>query len=153
MYHLERHVVIDIDPILLWDFIATPRNLNLITPPDLKFKILSEVPDVMYNGLQIRYEITIPLFGRRQWLTEISEVVPGESFVDMQIEGPYRHWRHFHHLLPTGNNASCMIDKIDYELPFGVIGDVTHSLFVKKQLNDIFNYREKALCDIFCQQD
>ncbi len=149
MYHLERNMTLDIDPIVLWDFIATPRNLDRITPPELKFRILSDVPEVMYNGLQIRYEITIPFFGRRQWLTEISELIPGESFVDRQMTGPYRYWRHFHQLLPAGDNASCMIDKIDYELPFGLIGDVTHSLFVKKQLTAIFTYREKALRKIF----
>jgi ligand-binding SRPBCC domain-containing protein len=149
MYRLERNIIIDIDPIVLWDFIATPRNLDQITPPELKFKILSNVPDVMYDGLQIRYEITIPLFGRRQWLTEISEIVTGESFVDMQVKGPYTHWRHFHQLLPTGNNASCMIDRIDYELPFGLVGNITHSLLVKNQLEAIFDYREQALRRIF----
>ena len=149
MYRLERNITLDIDPIVLWDFIATPRNLDRITPPELHFKILSDVPDVMYNGLQIAYEITIPLFGRRRWLTEISEIVPGESFVDMQIKGPYRHWRHFHQLLPVGNNASCMIDQIDYQLPFGLIGGIAHSLIVKNQLESIFTYREKTLRQIF----
>jgi len=149
MYHLERNMTLDIAPIDLWNFMATPRNLDRITPPELKFRILSDVPDEMYNGLQIRYEITIPFFGRRQWLTEISELIPGESFVDRQLAGPYRYWRHFHQLLPVDNNASCMIDKIDYELPFGLIGEVTHSLIVKRQLAAIFAYREKALRKIF----
>ncbi|PLX99330.1 MAG: hypothetical protein C0623_09660 [Desulfuromonas sp.] len=149
MYRLERNLTLDIDPIVLWDFIATPRNLDQITPPNLGFKILSNVPDEMYDGLQIRYEISIPLFGRHEWLTEISEIIPGESFVDMQIEGPYRHWRHYHQLLPVGNNASCMIDRIDYQVPFGIFGSATHALVIKKQLDEIFNYREEALLDIF----
>jgi ligand-binding SRPBCC domain-containing protein len=149
MYRLERNITLDIDPIVLWDFIATPRNLDQITPPELRFKILSNVPDEMYNGLQISYEISIPLFGRTHWLSEISEIVPGESFVDMQIEGPYQHWRHFHQLLPVGNNASCMIDQIDYELPCGPIGGIANSLIVQSQLNTIFDYREKILRKIF----
>ena len=149
MYHLERNITLDIDPIVLWDFIATPRNLDQITPPDLKFRIVSDVPDQMYNGLQITYEITIPLFGRQRWLTEISDIVAGQSFIDMQIEGPYKHWRHFHQLLPVGNNASCMIDKIEYELPFGLIGGVAHALIVKNQLDEIFDYREEVLRKIF----
>ena len=153
MYRLERNITLDIDPIVLWDFIATPRNLDQITPPELKFRILSNVPDVMYDGLQITYEITIPLFGRRRWLTHISEIVPGESFVDMQIEGPYKHWRHFHQLLPVGNNASCMIDRIDYDLPFGLFGSAAHALIVKQQLDWIFDFREKALRKIFDLED
>ncbi len=152
MYRLERNITLDIDPIVLWDFIATPRNLDRITPPELQFKILSDVPDVMYNGLQIAYEIAIPLFGHRRWLTEISEIVPGESFVDMQIEGPYRRWRHFHQLLTVGNNASCLIDRVDYELPFGIVGSAAHALIVRKQLDWIFSYREQALRDIFASE-
>ena len=148
MYRLERTFNIDVDPIVLWDFIATPRNLDRIIPPELKFRILSHIPETMYDGLQIRYEITIPLFGRRRWLTAISDVVPGESFVDMQIEGPYAHWRHFHLLEPVGNNASCMVDQIDYQLPFGFVGNAAHTLIVKKQLDWIFSYREKALRNI-----
>ena len=149
MYRLERNITLDIDPIILWDFIATPRNLDQITPPELEFKILSEIPEEMYNGLQISYEISIPLFGRKRWLTEISEIVSGESFVDLQIEGPYKHWRHFHQLLPVGNNASCMIDQIDYELPYGPIGGIANRLIVQNQLNTIFDYREKTLRQIF----
>lgn len=153
MHRLERNITIDIDPIILWDFIATPRNLDCITPPDLKFRILTDLPDVMYNGLQIRYELSIPIFGRRQWLTEISEIKPGESFVDMQIEGPYRHWRHFHQLLPVGNNACCMIDRIDYEIPFNLFGSIAHQLIVKKQLKRIFDFRERAIRKIFEQKE
>lgn len=151
MYKLERTIPINIDPIILWDFIATPRNLDQITPPELEFRILSNVPDVMYDGLLIEYEIKIPIFGRKRWLTEISDVVPGESFVDMQIKGPYRYWRHFHQLLPSGINASLMIDRIDYELPFGPLGTMTHNLVIRQQLESIFDYREKALQRIFSE--
>jgi len=149
MYQLERNIPVNIDPIILWDFIATPHNLEQITPPELEFKILSNVPDVMYDGLLIEYEIKIPIFGRKRWLTEISEVVPGESFVDMQIEGPYSYWRHYHQLLPSGINASLLVDRIDYELPFGTIGAMTHSFIVRRQLESIFDYREKVLKNLF----
>ena len=149
MYRLERNFPIDVDPLILWDFIATPRNLDQITPPDLEFKILSNVPETMYDGLLIEYEIKIPLFGRRRWLTEISEIKAGESFIDMQIKGPYRFWRHYHQLLPSGINASLMVDRIDYELPFGPLGAMAHSLVVENQLKAIFDYREKTLLQIF----
>ena len=149
MYQLERNFSIDVDPIILWDFIATPRNLDQITPPELEFKILSHVPEVMYDGLQIEYEIKVPLFGRKCWITEISEIVPGDSFIDTQLEGPYRYWRHFHQLLPSGINGSLMIDRIDYELPFGLLGAATHQLVVRHQLASIFDYRENTLRKIF----
>ncbi|PLX76422.1 MAG: hypothetical protein C0615_06795 [Desulfuromonas sp.] len=153
MYRLERQVDIAIDADTLWQFIATPRNLDQITPPELKFRIISDVPDQMYDGLLIRYQISIPLFGKREWLTEISDIVPGESFVDTQLEGPYKSWRHFHKLEPIGGDSSRMIDRIDYELPFGPVGALTHDLIVRRQLEEIFDYREKALREIFLLAD
>jgi len=153
MYRLERQVDIAIDADTLWQFIATPRNLDQITPPELKFRIISDVPDQMYDGLLIRYQISIPLFGKREWLTEISDIVPGESFVDTQLEGPYKSWRHFHKLEPIGGDSSRMIDWIDYELPFGPVGALTHDLIVRRQLEEIFDYREKALREIFLLAD
>jgi len=148
MHYLERKIVLATDPATLWDYVATPLNLNELTPPDMKFSILSEVPARMYEGLQIRYEIVLPLLGRQNWLTEIREIVAGVSFVDVQLQGPYKSWYHRHTIGPAGD-GSFMRDELNYELPFGVAGAVTHELWVKGQLERIFSYREKRLVERF----
>jgi ligand-binding SRPBCC domain-containing protein len=63
MHHLEKEITLNVSEEKVWEFLATPLNLNELTPPDLDFRILSELPDKMYNGLMIQYEIRIPLFG------------------------------------------------------------------------------------------
>jgi ligand-binding SRPBCC domain-containing protein len=71
----------------VWRFIATPRNLNRITPPDLHFAIVGEVPETMYSGLLIEYRLLIPVFGRRRWVSEIKHIHEGEGFVGRTSSG------------------------------------------------------------------
>ncbi len=149
MHFLEREIVLNTKIENLWQFMATPANLNALTPPQLHFQIVSPLPDRMYNGLIIQYLIKIPLFGRWQWLTEIKHIRAGEYFVDEQRLGPYRLWYHQHLLEPVGEEKTRMVDRVSYRLPFGVVGMVVHELWVKKLLNDIFAYRAQRLLQLF----
>ena len=149
MHFLERSITLDATPDQLWSFLATPANLNELTPPQLQFRILSELPDQMYNGLTILYAIQIPLIGRRRWLTEIKHIRAGEYFVDEQRFGPYRLWYHEHRLEPVGNSRTRMIDRVSYRLPFGVLGLLIHKLWVEKTLGQIFDYRARRLSELF----
>ena len=96
VYQLNRSQVIETTLEKAWDFIRSPANLNKITPPNMVFKILSDVPKSMYNGLIIRYKIKIPLIGEQNWVSEIKHIKDGESFVDEQKVGPYLFWHHYH---------------------------------------------------------
>ena len=62
MHVIDKKITLHAAPEEVWAFLATPLNLNELTPPDLEFRILSDLPDTMYNGLMITYEIGIPLF-------------------------------------------------------------------------------------------
>jgi len=149
MHRLDRDIRLNTDPPTLWAFIATPLNLDLLTPPDMKFTILSEVPPKMYNGLRLRYEIVLPLLGKQRWLAEIRDIVEGVSFVDVQLEGPYKSWWHLHALGAAPGGGTTMRDEVRYELPFGVAGTLAHELWVKKQLERIFDFRAQKLAEIF----
>ena len=84
MHQLQRQQFIPAAIETVWDYFSTPRNLNELTPPELKFRILSEVPDTMYAGQLIEYRVS-PLPGIWfPWLTEIRHVEPGLYFVDEQ---------------------------------------------------------------------
>jgi len=149
MHHLEREIILNEAPEKVWAFLATPLNLNELTPPSLDFRILSDVPETMYNGLMITYEIKIPLFGRRRWLTEIKQIEPGARFVDEQRKGPYKLWIHEHNIEPFAEGRTKMLDRVTYQLPFGLIGSLVHTCIVEKMLYDIFEYREKRLNEMF----
>ena len=149
MHLLEREIILNAPSKKVWDFLATPVNLNRLTPPALDFKVLSDVPAVMYDGLTILYEIRIPLFGRRRWLTEIKHIRAGEHFVDEQRLGPYRFWYHQHLVEPLENGGSRMVDRVRYRLPFGPLGLLVNRLFVRRMLNQIFDYRAERLRELF----
>lgn len=126
-----------------WDFFSNPRNLPDITPPDLGFQITSAVPDKMYAGMVVSYTVT-PFAGFRvDWTTEITHVKELEFFVDEQRFGPYRFWHHQHFFqqLPGGMEMS---DKVTYLLPFQPFGQIAAG-FVRKKLEQIFDYRQQML--------
>lgn len=124
-----------------WNFFSSPKNLPLITPPDLGFQVLSELPDRMYEGLFIRYSVR-PLLGiPMEWVTEITKVEEGRFFVDEQRVGPYSIWHHEHHFESTDKGVR-MLDRVSYVIPFGVLGDWVEPWLVKPRLEHIFAYRE-----------
>ena len=149
MHTFEREIIINAPAETTWEFLATPANLDRLTPPDLQFRIMSEVPDRMYNGLTIHYEIGIPLFGRWNWLTEIKHIIPGRSFVDEQRRGPYRFWYHYHAIEPLEDGRTRMFDRVTYQLPFGPLGELLHVLQVKGMLERIFAFRSEKMQEIF----
>jgi len=132
-----------------WDFISSPKNLSVITPDYMKFKILSDGDsDSMYAGQIIEYTVRPLLNIELSWVTEITHVKDKEYFVDEQRFGPYAFWHHQHWLKETASGIE-MTDLVHYKLPFGVFGKMGNKLFVEKQLKEIFAYRFKKVNELF----
>jgi ligand-binding SRPBCC domain-containing protein len=133
----------------IWDFISTPENLQEITPKYLGFEILSEhLPSKIYAGTIIQYNVR-PILGiRMSWVTEITHVEEGKYFVDEQRFGPYKFWHHTHILTQTSEGV-LMEDIVRYAPPFGFLGTIANTLFIKKQLTAIFDYRRSKLEKLF----
>lgn len=127
-----------------WSFFASPRNLNEITPDDMVFEIISELPDTMYEGLIINYRLkpafNIPI----NWCTEITHIKDKEYFVDEQRIGPYKMWHHEHHFKYTEGGV-LMTDILHYDIGKSVFGWIAGKLFVHKKVKAIFDYRYKLL--------
>ncbi len=134
-----------------WTFLSNPRNLELVTP-NMGFKILSGVDRPIYPGQIIQY-IVSPFMGiRMRWVTEITHVIQQKYFVDEQRFGPYALWHHKHFIKEIDGGVE-MEDIVDYKLPYGFLGSLAHSLFIKKKLQKIFAYREQMLTEIFGQYE
>lgn len=144
MYILERKQLVAASMEQAWAFLQNPANLDRITPEDLRFHIVSDIPAIMHNGLIVEYRITIPLLGTHTWVTEIKHICTGHSFVDEQRLGPYRFWYHYHEIRQEGNMVR-LIDKVMYQPPFGVFGRLLHSFYIRRTLDRIFRYREVQL--------
>ena len=152
VYQLFEELELPVSREKLWEFISTPANLKEITPDYMGFDIrTTPLPDTIYPGLMISYWVRPVLGVRMNWLTEITHVSEPDYFVDEQRSGPYAIWHHEHRLLPAEKGVR-MTDLVTYRLPLGPLGKMAHGLFVKKQLEGIFRYRESALKKRFGSQ-
>ena len=110
--------------------------------------ITKNLPEKMYPGMIISYKVS-PLLGIRMTrVTEISQVREYEYFVDEQKIGPYKLWHH-QHIIEIIEGGVMMTDIVDYAPPFGYIGSIANLLFIRKQLEGIFDFRRKKLEKIF----
>lgn len=133
----------------VWDFISSPANLKEITPDYMGFDITStNLPEKMYPGMIISYRVK-PIAGiPTTWVTEITNVVEKRYFVDEQRVGPYAMWHH-QHIIEPHEKGVMMTDIISYKPPLGFLGSIVNALLIRRQLEEIFAYREKALNKIF----
>lgn len=130
---------------VVWNFISSPNNLKEITPDYLSFKVTSNSSsDKMYAGMIITYIVKPILNIPLKWMTEITHVKDKEYFVDEQRVGPYKLWHH-QHKIEAIEGGVLMTDIVTYIPPFGFIGTLANKLIIKKQLQEIFNYRTIAL--------
>lgn len=147
-HKLYKKQFLPIDINIAWEFFSSPKNLSKITPSYMDFQITSELPEEMYEGMIITYTVK-PVAGIPvNWVTEISHIRKPYFFIDTQLSGPYKLWHH-QHIFKEVNNGIEMEDIVHYKLPFGIFGNIANFLFIKKQLEGIFNYRQKILSEIF----
>src|SRR4051812_9541621 len=127
-------------PAEVFEFFGDARNLEAITPPLLRFRMLTPEPIEMRAGTQLRYRLRVrgvPV----SWLTEIRAWDPPHRFVDEQLEGPYALWHHTHSFEDDGADGTLMVDEVRYALPLGGLGELAHRLVVRGDLERIFDYR------------
>lgn len=132
-----------------WAFFSNPANLQKITPANMSFKMISKHHGGrMYAGQIIEYKVK-PLLGiPMYWMTEITHVQDRQYFIDEQRFGPYSLWHHQHHFKSIDGGVE-MTDIVHYKIPFWILGDIANTLFVKKQLDGIFEYRYKKVEELF----
>lgn len=143
-YLLERTQVIERPRGETFAFFGDAFNLERITPSFLRFRILNEPPIEMAEGTLLEYRLA--LFGIRfYWKTLIERWSPEESFVDVQLKGPYALWRHTHTFEELGRASTLVRDRVEYQIPYGLFGRIAHRLFVKRALKKIFVHRAEVI--------
>ena len=131
----------------VFTFFREPRNLELITPPWLAFRITSTSDDVVREGTRIRYQLRLHGI-RLRWESRITEYAENSHFADEQVTGPYAQWYHRHSFRPTSAGVE-MTDVVEYRLPFGPLGRLVHWAVVRHQLRSIFDYRTATIRALF----
>jgi len=148
-YIFKRVQTLNSDIETIWSFVSKPENLEKITPDNMHFSILSKSNLEMEEGMLIAYKISPFLDIKTTWITMITNVKKYEKFIDQQVMGPYKFWHHEHKFQVISSNKVKMTDIITYIPPFGFLGDIANELFLKKKLNNIFDYRNIILNNMF----
>ncbi|MEM9837470.1 MAG: SRPBCC family protein [Bacteroidota bacterium] len=135
-----------------WDFFSRPENLEKLTPKDVSFEFLTPLKGVvMYPGIAIQYRVSpFPGF-TTDWITEITQIKEYEYFIDDQRVGPFALWHHQHHFRAIDDQTTEMKDILHYQAPLGILGTIADKIFVHRQVQQIFSYREEAMRAYFGQ--
>lgn len=148
IFYLISEITVPADLERVWAYFSTPRNLNEMTPSDMRFEFVRGGEEPMYAGQMIEYKVSILPGVRVRWLTEISHVREKVYFIDEQRVGPYRLWIHEHRFESTAQGTH-ILDRVTYQLPFGILGNLAHALFVRKRLKAIFDFRRRQVQALF----
>lgn len=144
--HKKQNLPISLEE--AWNFLSNPKNLKIITPDYMSFDMISKTDRPLYTGQILQYIVT-PLLGiKTKWVSEITHIEDKKYFVDEQLYGPYSLWHHKHFIKEIDGGVE-MEDIIDYKIPLGFLGQLVHPFLVKPKLEEIFNYRQQKLIELF----
>jgi ligand-binding SRPBCC domain-containing protein len=146
VHRLERRQRLNRPADEVFSFFARAHNLERITPSWLRFEVRATEPAQMQEGAVIDYRLRLHGLPLR-WASRIEEWAPDRGFVDRQVRGPYRVWHHRHTFSADGD-GTIIGDEVHYALPMGRLGDLAHALFVRRDLERIFDYRHAAVRDL-----
>ena len=141
---LERAQRLPGTPDDVFEFFADAHNLEALTPPLLRFRLVTTAPIAMGKGALIRYRLRVhgvPV----SWLTEIKEWDPPHSFVDQQLKGPYALWHHTHTFQALADGGTLMRDVVRYRVGFGPLGALADRLLVRRDVEAIFDFRAQRI--------
>ena len=144
---LERRQVVGGELDDVFAFFKDPRNLEMITPPWLGFRVVDASDARVRLGTRIRYALRlhgVPL----RWESRISEYAENAMFVDEQLSGPYASWHHRHRFRAVPGGVE-MVDTVAYRLPLGPLGRAVHAAFVRRELAKIFDFRARRVAGLF----
>jgi hypothetical protein len=144
IHTLRREQALDADVDTVFAFFADPLNLEAITPPLLRFAVVTPAPIAMGVGTFIQYRLRLRGVPVR-WHTLIQAWEPPRRFVDVQVRGPYRLWHHTHELTPLDDGRTLMRDTVRYDVGFGALGALAHRVIVRRDLEAIFAYRAERV--------
>jgi ligand-binding SRPBCC domain-containing protein len=142
---LRREQRLEAPPAAVFPFFADARNLEAITPPLLRFRLLTPEPISMGVGTFLQYALRLHGVPVR-WDTLIQDWEPPHRFVDVQVRGPYRLWHHTHELEAVdGGSATLMRDTVRYAMGFGALGEIARRALVVRDLEAIFAFRAERV--------
>jgi ligand-binding SRPBCC domain-containing protein len=140
---IERAQLVPVDAGAAFAFFADAFNLEAITPPWLRFRILTPRPIDMREGALIDYRLSLHHVPCR-WHTRIDTWIPGRRFIDRQISGPFGFWEHTH-TFESRPGGTLISDLVAFRMPLGQFGEIARRVLIGRDLERIFDYRRNAI--------
>jgi ligand-binding SRPBCC domain-containing protein len=134
----------------VWHFYTDVRHLETITPQEIELKIISSTNQSIVQGQQIW--VSGKIFGkisRMNWHSKITSLKAHE-YIDEMLSGPFKKWRHLHTFHNIDGKQTEVIDEVEFELPYGILGKLFEG-YAYKQLQNIFEYRKIATVKVLEQ--
>ncbi len=134
-----RRSRIEVPAQVVYAWHALPDALERLTPPGERVKVIERT-----GGIE-RGARVVMQFGRwpfrRRWVAEHQDFEVGRYFSDIQVSGPFSYWKHTHTFDPDGADACVLEDRVEYALPFGVVGRWLGGAYARKKIFKLFEYR------------
>jgi hypothetical protein len=148
-YELHRETLVPRDREEVFAFFADAGNLEELTPPWLRFEVVTPRPVDMREGARIDYRLKVRGLTLR-WTSAITAWRPPRLFVDEQERGPYRRWHH-EHRFEQRDGGTAVIDHVRYAVPGGPgLERLVQRFLVGPDVERIFDYRQRRLTELFC---
>src|SRR5829696_9411089 len=141
---LHREQRLEGSPEEVFPFFADARNLEAITPPLLRFRVITPEPLDLRAGTFLQYRLRlhgVPV----TWHTTIQDWSPPHRFVDVQVRGPYALWHHTHEFVAAPGSGTLMTDTVRYAIGFGPLGELARRALVRRDLEAIFAFRAERV--------
>lgn len=128
----------------VWHFYTDVKHLETITPKEIELKVISTTHQNIVQGQEIWVsgKIFKKIRRRMKWHSKITFLKANE-YIDEMLSGPFKKWKHLHRFGSIEGKQTEIIDEVDFELPYGILGKVFEG-YAYKQLQNIFEYRKKA---------
>ena len=137
-----KQSVIRASPRLVFEFHEQPDALALLTPPSENARVIQSA-EISEVGTQAIIETRLLGPIKTRWVAEHTLYDPPHVFEDIQVNGPFRSWRHRHIVEPVADGA-ILRDEIDYEPPLGWLGRLLAPVLIHKRLQKLFDYRHQV---------
>ena len=147
VYHLRCEQELELSLDSAWAFFSSTKNLEMITPSELRFNINSLDTEQAYEGQIITYMIRLNKIFKMNWVTEITSIEEPIRFVDEQRFGPYKMWHHIH-TFEASDNGVLMKNNVYFKLPSIPFSKIFFKFYIKPNLENIFGYRREKLSEL-----
>jgi len=129
-------------PGAVFRFHESPGALTALIPPWERMRVAESAGSLRPGSRVVLRGRVGPLPVR--WVAIHTEYDPPHLFADRQESGPFAYWHHRHWFLDDGRGGTLMRDEVEYQLPFGVVGQWLAGWMVTRQLERMFAYRHET---------